>query len=143
MIIIDFNPNFKLFGIQFFKLWLSNPQTTFKTFNILESSEALIRLFQIHQPTHFYQQKPMFDTSKVMQMVVTYIPDTPPPSNLYLGDALAAMEGAEAANVTASGMGAITATLLQLCEADSHIVSSRTIYGGTYAFLKILRQSST
>lgn len=58
------------------------------------------------------------------------------PSNLYLGEALAAMEGTEAANVSASGMGAITATLLQLCVNGDHIVSSRTIYGGTYAFLK-------
>jgi methionine-gamma-lyase len=53
-----------------------------------------------------------------------------------LGEALAAMEGTETANVAASGMGAITPVLLQLCEAGDHIVSSRTIYGGTYAFLK-------
>ena len=58
------------------------------------------------------------------------------PSNLYLGEALAAMEGTETANVAASGMGAITPVLLQLCNAGDHIVSSRTIYGGTYAFLK-------
>lgn len=58
------------------------------------------------------------------------------PSNLYLGEALAAMEGTETANVSASGMGAITPVLLQLCGAGDHIVSSRTIYGGTYAFLK-------
>lgn len=58
------------------------------------------------------------------------------PSNLFLSEALAAMEGAEAANTTASGMGAITSTLLQLCQAQDHIVSSRTIYGGTYAFMK-------
>ena len=35
--------------------------------------------------------------------------------NLYLGQALAAMEGTEAANVAASGMGTITPVLLQLC----------------------------
>lgn len=58
------------------------------------------------------------------------------PSNLYLGEALAAMEDTETANVAASGMGAITPVLLQLCQAGDHIVSSRTIYGGTYAFLK-------
>ena len=33
-------------------------------------------------------------------------------------------------------MGAITPTLLQICNQGDHIVSSRTIYGGTYAFLK-------
>lgn len=58
------------------------------------------------------------------------------PSNLYLGEALAAMENTEAANVTASGMGAITSVLLQLCKSGDEIVSSRTIYGGTYAFMK-------
>lgn len=58
------------------------------------------------------------------------------PSNLNLGEALAAIEGTEAANVTASGIGAITAVILQLCDTDDHIVSSRTIYGGTYAFMK-------
>ena len=58
------------------------------------------------------------------------------PSNVYLGEALAAMEGTESANVSASGMGAITPVLLQLVGSGEHIVSSRTIYGGTYAFLK-------
>lgn len=58
------------------------------------------------------------------------------PSNLYLGEALAAMEGTETANVSSSGMGSITPVLLQLVGAGEHIVSSRTIYGGTYAFLK-------
>jgi methionine-gamma-lyase len=33
-------------------------------------------------------------------------------------------------------MGAITPVLLQLCAAGDEIVSSRTIYGGTYAFMK-------
>lgn len=58
------------------------------------------------------------------------------PSNLYLGEALATMEGTEDANVTASGMGAITSTILQICGAGDHIVSARTIYGGSYAFMK-------
>ncbi|PNW28614.1 aminotransferase class I/II-fold pyridoxal phosphate-dependent enzyme [Formosa algae] len=58
------------------------------------------------------------------------------PSNLNLSEALAAMEGTETAQVFASGMAAISSTLLQLCNAGDHILSSRTIYGGTYAFLK-------
>jgi len=58
------------------------------------------------------------------------------PSNKYLSQALAQMEGTESASVTASGMGAITSTILQLCSAGDEIVSSRTIYGGTYAFMK-------
>jgi methionine-gamma-lyase len=58
------------------------------------------------------------------------------PSNLYLSKALAKMENTEDATVFASGIAAITSTILQLCSAGDHIVSSRTIYGGTYAFLK-------
>jgi methionine-gamma-lyase len=58
------------------------------------------------------------------------------PSNKYLADALAAMEGTESAWVTASGMGAITCAILQLVNSGDHIVSSRTTYGGTFAFLK-------
>jgi len=58
------------------------------------------------------------------------------PSNLYLGEALAALEGTETANVAASGMGAITPTILQICNAGDAVICSRTVYGGTYAFLK-------
>ncbi len=58
------------------------------------------------------------------------------PSNKYLADALAAMDGTEAAWVTASGMGAITTALLQLCQSGDHIVSSVTTYGGTFAFMQ-------
>lgn len=57
------------------------------------------------------------------------------PSNHYLSEALAAMEGTELAWVTGSGMAAITTTLLQLCNSGDHIVTSVTTYGGTYAFL--------
>ena len=58
------------------------------------------------------------------------------PSNMHLANALAAMEGTEEANVAASGMGAISTTILQICGAGDHIVSSRTIYGGSYAIMK-------
>ncbi|MDP2237121.1 MAG: aminotransferase class I/II-fold pyridoxal phosphate-dependent enzyme [Bacteroidales bacterium] len=58
------------------------------------------------------------------------------PSNKYLSDALAAMEGTEAGWVTGSGMGAITTALLQLCASGDHIVSSMTTYGGTFAFMQ-------
>lgn len=58
------------------------------------------------------------------------------PTNRYLSQALAKMENTESAVVTSSGMAAITSTLLQLCSHGDEIVSSRVIYGGTYAFLK-------
>ena len=58
------------------------------------------------------------------------------PSNLNLSKALSVMENTESALVSASGMGAITSVIMQICNTDSHIVSSRTIYGGTHAFFK-------
>lgn len=58
------------------------------------------------------------------------------PSNKYLSDALAAMEGTESAWVTASGMAAITTAILQICNTGDHIITSITTYGGTFAFLK-------
>lgn len=60
------------------------------------------------------------------------------PNNKYLSNALAALEGTESAYCAGSGMGSISSVLLQLCSAGEHIVSSRTIYGGTYALMKNL-----
>lgn len=84
----------------------------------------------------FLSAKTMFDTFEGNADGCYLYSRHSSPSNLYLGEALAAMEGTETATVTASGMGAITPVLLQLCDAGDHVVSSRTIYGGTYAFLK-------
>ena len=58
------------------------------------------------------------------------------PTVSVLARYLAAMEGTEYALCTASGMAAISCTLLQLCENTDHIVSSDTIYGGTHALLE-------
>ena len=84
----------------------------------------------------FLSAKTMFDTFEGNADGCYLYSRHSTPSNLYLGEALAAMEGTETATVTASGMGAITPVIMQLCEAGDHVVSSRTIYGGTYAFLK-------
>ena len=84
----------------------------------------------------FLSAKTMFDTFEGNAEGCYLYSRHSSPSNLYLDKALAAMEGTETATVAASGMGAITPTLLQLCDHGDHIVSSRTIYGGTYAFLK-------
>lgn len=84
----------------------------------------------------FLSAKTMFDTFEGNTEGCYLYSRHSSPSNLYLGEALAAMEGTETANVTASGMGAITAVILQLCGAGDHIVSSRTVYGGSYAFMK-------
>ncbi|HPR58128.1 MAG TPA: aminotransferase class I/II-fold pyridoxal phosphate-dependent enzyme [Bacteroidales bacterium] len=83
----------------------------------------------------FMQAKTMLDTFKGEAEGCFLYSRHWNPSNKYLADALAAMEGTEAAWVTASGMGAITTAILQLCNSGDHIVSSRTTYGGTFAFL--------
>jgi methionine-gamma-lyase len=57
------------------------------------------------------------------------------PTNRALATVLARMEGGESAQVTGSGMAAISTTLLQLCAMGDEVVSGRTIYGGTYALL--------
>jgi len=48
---------------------------------------------------------------------------------------LAALEGTEDARVFASGMGAITTTILALLKSGDHIVAQRDIYGGVTKFL--------
>jgi len=48
---------------------------------------------------------------------------------------IAALEGAEAALVTASGMGAITTTVLTLVQAGDHIIAQRNHYMGTTKLL--------
>lgn len=60
------------------------------------------------------------------------------PTVTVLARYLAAMEGTESAMCTASGMAAISCTLLQLCRQGDHIVASNTIYGGTHALLDAL-----
>jgi cystathionine gamma-synthase len=47
---------------------------------------------------------------------------------------VAALEGTEAALVFASGMGAITTTILSLLKAADHIVAQRDLYGGVTKF---------
>jgi O-acetylhomoserine (thiol)-lyase len=49
---------------------------------------------------------------------------------------IAALEGGVAALATASGAAAITYTIQALAKAGDHIVSSKTIYGGTYNLLE-------
>ena len=51
---------------------------------------------------------------------------------------LASLEGAEAALVTASGMGAVSATVLAIVSHGDHIVAQENHYGGTLNLLKTL-----
>ena len=57
------------------------------------------------------------------------------PNHLALHRKLASLENAEAALVTASGMAAITTTLLTLLRAGDHLLAQGCLYGGTHDFL--------
>lgn len=50
-------------------------------------------------------------------------------------DAIADLEGAEAALAFASGIGAVATTVLALCSSGDHVVAQRQLYAGTLAFL--------
>jgi cystathionine gamma-synthase len=56
-------------------------------------------------------------------------------NHAMLEDLVAALEGAEAAVASASGMGATTALLLGLFSPGDHLVAARDLYGSTAAFL--------
>jgi len=58
------------------------------------------------------------------------------PTNKFLSDALARMEDSESAQSKASGMAAISSTIVQICDSGDEIICSRTVYGGTYALFK-------
>jgi cystathionine beta-lyase/cystathionine gamma-synthase len=58
------------------------------------------------------------------------------PNHQTLHRKLAAIEGAEAALVTSSGMAAITTTLLSLLSAGDHLLVQDCLYGGTHDFVR-------
>lgn len=66
---------------------------------------------------------------------VRYIRLNNTPNHIALHQKLAALENAEAALVTASGMAAIATTLLALLSTGSHLLVQPGVYGGTYAFI--------
>lgn len=63
---------------------------------------------------------------------VRYLRTNNTPSQLVLHAKLAALEGGEAALVTASGMAAISTTLLSVLAPGDHLLAQRCLYGGTY-----------
>ncbi|MDV6013744.1 PLP-dependent transferase [Haloechinothrix sp. LS1_15] len=57
------------------------------------------------------------------------------PSQLYLHDKLAELEGGQAAIATSSGMTAVTTALLSVMRAGDHLIAGDVLYGGTAGFL--------
>jgi len=66
---------------------------------------------------------------------IRYIRLNNSPNHLALHQKLAALENAEAALVTASGMAAITTTLLTVLTSGDHLLAQDCLYGGTHDFL--------
>lgn len=58
------------------------------------------------------------------------------PTTSAFEERIAALEGGVGALATASGMAALTYTILGLAHAGDHIVAASTIYGGTFNLLK-------
>ena len=66
---------------------------------------------------------------------IRYIRLNNSPNHLALHRKLAALENAEAGLVAASGMAAITTTLLTVLTAGDHLLAQDCLYGGTHDFL--------
>jgi cystathionine beta-lyase/cystathionine gamma-synthase len=57
------------------------------------------------------------------------------PNHIALHQKLAALENAEAAVVTSSGMAAISTTILTLLSSGDHLLAQEGLYGGTHDFI--------
>ena len=83
--------------------------TTFR----YESSEAMGRLFDLEESGYFYTR---------LQN----------PTNDSVAAKICALEGGTAAMLTSSGQAASFYSIFNICSCGDHVVSSATIYGGTY-----------
>ena len=83
--------------------------TTFK----YDNSEQMARLFDLKDSGYFYTR---------LQN----------PTNDSVAAKIAEMEGGVAAMLTSSGQAATFFAVFNICEAGDHLISTNTIYGGTY-----------
>src|SRR5437667_9653529 len=66
---------------------------------------------------------------------ITYIRLNNTPNAHALAEKLAALENAQAALVTASGMAAISTSLLTVLSSGDHVLAQDCLYGGTHDFV--------
>jgi cystathionine beta-lyase/cystathionine gamma-synthase len=89
--------------------------------------------------TPIYQTSTFETTDNEEQLQVTgsdhYYTRYGNPTNSVAERTVAELEGVDGALTFASGMGAITTTIMALVKAGDHIVAQRDIYGGTTRFL--------
>lgn len=81
-------------------------------------------------------QSAMFEyTGETSYHDLKYIRLNNTPNHVALHQKLAALENAEAAIVTASGMAAISTSLLSILSSGDHLLAQECLYGGTHDFL--------
>ncbi|MBI4530153.1 MAG: aminotransferase class I/II-fold pyridoxal phosphate-dependent enzyme [Candidatus Latescibacteria bacterium] len=81
-------------------------------------------------------QSAMFEyTGETGYHDIKYIRLNNTPNHVALHQKLAALENAESALVTGSGMAAISTTLLTLLSSGDHLLAQNCLYGGTHDFL--------
>ncbi len=88
--------------------------TTFK----YETGEAMGKLFDLEEAGYFYTR---------LQN----------PTNDYVAAKIAALEGGTAAMLTSSGQAANFFAMFNICQCGGHLVSSSTIYGGTFNLIDV------
>ena len=65
------------------------------------------------------------------------------PNRTALGEVLSCLEGGEASLIFASGMGAISSTLMTILEPGDHVICNANIYGETYSVMtQVLKKCS-
>lgn len=82
-----------------------------------------------------YQASTFLDAGHANYHDVPYIRLNNTPNQRALATTLAALEGGEAALVSASGMAAISTTLLTVLQAGDHLLAQRRLYGGAHSLL--------
>ena len=90
--------------------------------------EGAVTLPIFQSSTFQYNDQDHYDKLKYIRMNNT-------PNHLALHQKLAALENADAALVTSSGMAAITTTLLALLSPGDHFLAQDCLYGGTRDFI--------
>ncbi len=66
---------------------------------------------------------------------IKYIRMSNTPNHLAVQEKIAALENAEAASISASGMASISATFLALLKPGDHLLAQNCLYGAAYTFI--------
>jgi len=118
---------------------MSHNVSTMKHFNRIETK--LIHAGEPEPRVLGAVSLPIFQTAmyeyggEVSYHDIRYIRMNNSPNHLALHRKLAALENAEAGLVAASGMAAITTSLLTILSAGDHLLAQNCLYGGTHDFL--------